>query len=221
MKAVNLLPREARRSFGTLRGLGGGTTVLLGALSLACVVAIAYVVAANAVTSKRNELDQVNARQTAAERQVARLKPYADLQQARDALLERVRSLADGRFDWPQTLGQIARAMPADAKLTSLDGAAPTSAGAAPTIALTGCAPSHDSVAGLIDRLRAVKDVAGVSLQSSKLTDAAATGGGCPERDQFQLTLTLKAPAAAAAAASGQTAPAGTTTTATPAGGSQ
>ncbi|HEY3190166.1 MAG TPA: PilN domain-containing protein [Solirubrobacteraceae bacterium] len=214
MKAVNLLPREAQRSFGTLRGLGAGTTALLGALSLACVVAVAYVVMANAVTSKRDELTQLNAQQAAAERQVATLKPYADLEQARTALLEQVRTLATGRFDWPQTLARIARAIPADAKLTSLNGSAGGATGS-PSIALSGCTPSHDSVAGLIDRLRAVQGVAGVSLQSSKLNeDGKPAAGACPKPEQFEMTVALKAPEGAAAAATGQP---GQTAAATPA----
>jgi len=235
MKAVNLLPREAQRSFGTFRGLGGGTTALLGALSLGCVVAIAYVVMANAVTSKRNELAQVNAQQAAAQQQVAKLKPYADLEQARTALLDRVRTLASGRFDWPGTLARIARAIPADAKLKSLNGAASQDASGAPTISLSGCTPSHDSAASLIDRLRAVEGVAGVSLQSSTLNQDATPSGDCPGREQFEMTVALTAPPSAAAATPGQTAgaaaaaqpapatPAASTTTpaTTPAGGSQ
>ena len=35
MKAVNLVPREAQRSFGALRSLGAGTTALFGALGIA------------------------------------------------------------------------------------------------------------------------------------------------------------------------------------------
>src|SRR3954469_2929451 len=146
MKAINLVPREQRRSFGALQGLGLGTTALFGALSVAFVVVAAYVVLANGVTAKKDELAQVNAEQTAATRQVAQLKPYADLEQLRTSLLERVRTVAGGRYDWPGSLARIARAFPADAKLSSLDGTA-ASADKGPTISLSGCTPSHDAAA--------------------------------------------------------------------------
>jgi Tfp pilus assembly protein PilN len=201
MKAINLVPREQRRSFGALQGLGLGTTALFGALSLAVMVVAAYVVLANGVTSKKEELAQVQAQQSAATREVVQLKPYADLEQLRTSLLERVKSLAGGRYDWPGTLARIARAFPADAKLSSLDGTA-ASAGKGPTITLSGCTPSHDDAAKLIDRLRAVKGVAGVSLKSSKVAETSSTdgAGGCNLPEQFDLGLALEAPTAAAAA---------------------
>ena len=200
MKAINLVPREQRRSFGALQGLGLGTTALFGALTLAVMVVATYVVLANGVTSKTEELAQVQAQQTAATRQVAQLKPYADLEQLRTSLLERVKSLAGGRYDWPGTLARIARAFPVDAKLSTLDGAAATT-DKGPTISLSGCTPSHDAAAKLLDRLRAVKGVASVALKSSKVAaDASSGGGGCDLPEQFDVSVALEAPAGAAAA---------------------
>jgi Tfp pilus assembly protein PilN len=226
MKAVNLLPREAQRSFGTLRGLGAGTTALFGVLALACVMVVAYVVLSNSLATKRTELTRVQALQAVTDKQVAKLKPYADLEQARTALLERVRTLAGSRYDWPTTLSRIARALPSDALLSDLNGAAAGQAGATPTIALTGCTPSHNAVAGLIDRLRAVKGVASVSLQSSTLAgkSGGGAGPGCPRTEQFKLTVQLEGanPAAATATAGQPATPAPTTTpNAAPAGGTQ
>ena len=232
MKAINLVPREQRRSFGALQGLDLGTTALFGALSLAVMVVAAYVVLANGVTSKKEELAQVQAQQTAATREVAQLKPYADLEQLRTSLLERVKSLAGGRYDWPTTLARIARAFPSDAKLSSLDGTAATT-DKGPTIALTGCTPSHDAAAKLIDRLRAVKGVAGVSLQSSKVAETTSAGGegagGCDLPESFDLKVALEAPAGAAApgaapaagAAAATPAPTTPTSAAPAAGGTQ
>jgi Tfp pilus assembly protein PilN len=198
MKAVNLLPREAQRSFGTFRGMGAATTALIGALGLALVVVAAAVVLTNAVRTKQGELNTVKQQQAAAAQQVASLKPYADLEQARTALLDRVKSLAGGRYDWPQTLARISRAFPADAKLTELNGDLGTSG--APSISLTGCTPSHNRVAALIDRLRAVDGVAEVSLQSSKVDKESNPGSACPSPEQFAITVGLEAPTGAAAA---------------------
>jgi len=213
MKAVNLLPREAQRSFGTFRGLGGGTTALLGALGLACVMAFALVVTTNVVRTKKEDLNEVHRQQAAAAQQVAALKPYADLEATRAALLERVRTLAGTRYDWPTTLSRIARAVPSNTTLTDLNGSAPASAGAAPTISLSGCTPSHNGVAKFIDRLRAVQGVSGVSLQSSKVATNAGGGTDSCGIEQFQLSIDLEAPKGATAAT-----PAATPTP-TPAGG--
>ncbi|TMM02099.1 MAG: PilN domain-containing protein [Actinobacteria bacterium] len=207
MKAVNLLPRDAQRSFGAFRGAGGGTIALLGGLSAALVLVLAYVLLANNVTSKRDELARVSDQVAATQRQVANLKPYADLEELRTSLLGRVRSLADSRYDWPRALDRIARAFPADATLTSFDGS--HADGGGPSVSLSGCTPSHDAVARLIDRLRAVKGVQSVALQSSSVaasegsgsSDAGSGGSGCRQPEQFKLSLQLEGPANAAAAA--------------------
>lgn len=226
MKAINLVPRDARRSFGALQGLGLSTTALFGALALAVVVVAGYVVLSNGVASKRNELAQVQAQQTTTTREVAQLKPYADLEQLRASLLERVKTVAGNRYDWPGALARIARAFPADAKLTNLEGS-PASDQAGPTIKLSGCTASHDAVARLIDRLRAVKGVAGVALGSSKVDLTASStasesggGGGCDDlAEKFDMNLALELPAGAATAATGAAgaAAAGAPTTTTPA----
>jgi Tfp pilus assembly protein PilN len=202
MKAVNLVPREAQRSFGAVRSLGAGTSGLFGVLAIAVAMVATYVVLSNTLTTKRSELAKVNAQQAAAAQQVSSLKRYDDLAKARTALLDRVRSLADGRYDWPQALGRVARAIPGDTtSLTALSGNAAADATAGPTFKLTGCTTSHDRLADVIDRLRAVQGVTAVSLQSAKLADSA--GADCPHPEQFQLTLSLKAPAGATAAAAG------------------
>jgi Tfp pilus assembly protein PilN len=216
MKAVNLVPREAQRSFGALRSLGAGTTALFGALGIAVVMVVTFVLLSNTLTDKRTELTQVNAQQAAAQQQVAQLKRYDDLEQARTALLERVRTLADGRYDWPQALGRLARAIPSDASLTALSGRASGDAAAGPSFKLTGCTTSHDGVATLIDRLRAVQGVTAVALQSAKLADAPAAD--CRHPEQFELTISLKGPATASSVpATGTTPAAAPATTTTPA----
>jgi Tfp pilus assembly protein PilN len=235
MKAINLLPREAQRSFGTVRSASGGTMVLFGALTAALVLVLAYVLLVNDVRSKRSELDSVNSQVAATQRQVANLKPYADLETLRQSLLQQVRTLSDGRYDWPDMLNRIARALPENTTLTSFNGSQDSSTGASgPTIVLAGCTPSHDAVATVIDRLRSVKGVTGVALQTSSLAAAgdgssSSGSGGCQGKPEtFGLTVELKGAAVAAAtgtagttAAAATTAAAPTTTTAAPAGGTQ
>ena len=195
MKAVNLLPREAQRSFSSVRALNVGTSALFGALLVLVVLATGYVVLSNNVTSKREDLAKTQQLQAAAEKQVAELKPYYDLENLRQSLLGKVRELAGSRFDWPTAIDRVVRAFPADARLTNFDGAA-AAEGGAPTVTLSGCTPSHDDVAGLIDRLRAVKGVAGVALTSSTLKGASGTDSSCPQAETFELTVSMDAPAA-------------------------
>jgi Tfp pilus assembly protein PilN len=241
MKAVNLLPREARRSGGSgaLSGLGIGTTAVFAALGLALALTVAYVILANGVTTRKDELAKLNRQSTAAQRDAVALKPYADLEQLRESLLDRVRTLAGGRFDWPTALSRIARALPKDTTLTNFTGnpgaasaaatpAATTPADASatpapasgPTVNLEGCTPSHIAVARVIDRLRAVSGVDSVSLQSSTVaaasTGSAAPTGGCPGAEQFKLTVQLSAPAIPAAPAAAAQAPAAGAPTPTP-----
>jgi Tfp pilus assembly protein PilN len=237
MKAINLVPREARRQNGSLNNLNIGTTAVFAVLGLALAIIVAYVILANGVTTRKDELAKVNAQSAAAQQQVAKLKPYADLEALRMSLLDRVRNLAGGRYDWPTALSRIARALPKDTTLTEFDGtkgadapAAPAGAPAAPagstapasgpTVSLSGCTPSHVAVARVIDRLRSVEGVASVALQSSTIQAASASGSGsaegCSRAEQFKLTIQLSAPAqpaAAAAPAAGQAAAGATTTT--------
>jgi Tfp pilus assembly protein PilN len=235
MKAVNLVPREARRSSSAVSGLNVGTTAVFAVLGLGLALSVAFVILANGVTTRKDELSKLGRQSTAAQQQVAQLKPYADLEALRESLLERVRSLAGGRYDWPTALSRIARALPADTTLTSFDGSkaaapAPAAAGAptaapasGPTVTLSGCTPSHVAVAGVIDRLRSVDGVAAVSLQSSTVKSADGGGGDqtCPRAEQFKLTMQLDAPAGPAAPAAPDAAagasPATTTPTPSPA----
>ena len=208
MKAVNLVPSESRRSSSALSGLNVGTTAVFAALGLGLALTVAYVILANGVTTRKDELVKVTAQSAAAQQQVAKLKPYADLEALRQSLLERVRSLSGGRYDWPTTLSRIARALPADTTLTNFDGtpgtqasAAPAAAPAAsggseapaaaapapaaapatgPTVDLQGCTPSHVAVARVIDRLRSVEGVSSVSLQSSTLAAKDASSASSP-----------------------------------------
>jgi hypothetical protein len=81
-----------------------------------------------------------------------------------------------------------------------------TPPGSVPTFSLGGCATSQTAVADLIQRLRLIDGVAGVTLQSSTRGSSSSSGagaGGCSGTDPiFQITVAFKAlPSAAASAA--------------------
>jgi Tfp pilus assembly protein PilN len=225
MKAVNLIPSDDR---GARRASGSGlaTYAVLGVLALLVVMSAAYTLASRSVDGKREELARTGAQVAATQAKAASLKRYADYANMRKARAERVRSLAESRFDWASSLHEVARTLPSGTWVTSLratvnpnvalDGQTDPLRGslAVPAVELVGCAPSHSSVAGVIASLREMSGVERVSISDSqKPEDAAsateATAGGCGKRAQFSLTVFLKA---ASAATGGATTTTGGTT---------
>jgi Tfp pilus assembly protein PilN len=229
MKAVNLLPVEARHAGGnvTLRGASPATLGLLGGLALAVVIAFGYVALANGISDRRAELAAVNAQASSTQQRAAALKPYGDLAALRATTLDHVRSLAGGRYDWPAVLSRFARALPSDSTLTSFNGAPgatdpTTGTPGGPTVTLAGCTTSHSSVGTIMDRLRAVQAVSDVTLQSSTVESAAkgsstTASGDCGRAETFALTVTLDTPAGATATTAAAVAPTTTPSTAMPA----
>jgi Tfp pilus assembly protein PilN len=258
MKAVNLLPNDQRgaakvSSPATAQakasaGDGFGAYLLLGALAIAVIAVAAMVLTNNTISERQADLAKTQAQVQAVSNQAASLKPYADFKQLADARVQTVQSLATTRFDWEQTLRDLSRALPRDARLSSLkgtvrgSGAAAAASTASPNIEIAGCTGSQTSVAKLMARLRAVRGVTRVALKSSAKAKvdapvagaAPAAGGAAQEaslcgkgaKPTFGLTIyferfgvpAVSAPAGAAATA-GPTGPTGATAPATPAPG--
>lgn len=196
MKAVNLLPSDVRGAVKpsaetvapVVKG-GAGPFVVLGVLA-ACVAALAgYVLTNNTVKQRQTDLAAVASRQHEVASEVAKLKPYADYEDATSARVKTVRDLAATRFDWEQVLGDISRAIPADITLSKIVGDVSAGAGAsggdsalrsditAPAVTLDGCGPGQTGVARLMARLRDVDGVTRVSLAKSDKQQVSANGG--------------------------------------------
>jgi Tfp pilus assembly protein PilN len=229
MRAVNLLPSDLRgaapkpaRSARPESVQGIGAYVVLGALAL-CVAAFAgYVITTNGIKQREADLVAAQQRTTAANAKAAALKPYADFEALASARVETVRGLAAARFDWERALRDISHAVPAEVKLSALNGdmGLPGTAGsggdplrgsiAAPAITLAGCAPSQTGVARMMSRIKGVDGVTRVSLSKSEAAALAATtaNGGSPCSGDHPATFSLvvffeRAPALNAFAASG------------------
>jgi Tfp pilus assembly protein PilN len=154
--------------------------VVLAALALCVALLAVYVLASNTVKQKQTDLADVTAQADVAAQRVAQLKPYADFEALANARVETVRGLAAARFDWEQALRDLARVIPADVKLQTLNGdmGLPGTTGSggdplrgsiqAPAVSLTGCAPTQAAVARLLSRLRGVDGVTRVSLSKSE-----------------------------------------------------
>src|SRR3954467_5375048 len=137
MRAVNLLPPDTRGASKASAELGAGPEakggagafVVLGVLA-ACVAGVAgHVLSSNTIKQREADLGEVTVRQQALQTQATQLKPYADFDAAAKARVQTVRDLAGSRFDWEQSLRDLARAVPSDVTLLSLDGDISTDAG--------------------------------------------------------------------------------------------
>ena len=197
MRAVNLIPAEARRGSGAPGRSGSAVYVLLGALAVAVVAIFSYVLVQNSVSDRQAELTKVTRDANAAQAQAAALKPYSEFAQLSQTRVQTVNSLANSRFDWEQAMRDLALVLPSNVWLTSFVGTvAPgisfgdTGAGSGsntgtlrssqpvPAVELVGCADSQAEVARVLSRLRLVRGVTQVSLASSEKADAVSASGG-------------------------------------------
>lgn len=207
MRAVNLLPAEARVARGAGRG-GAAASILLAALAASVVLAGLWAVANRQAGDRRAQLDRVNAQIAAAEARAGAAAPYADFARLAHDRVATLRALAGSRFDWAHAMREISRLLPADVWLTALRGdsgatgetpSPATSAAPSPTFKLDGCTRSQARVARLLARLRAVDGVRTVDLSQSRKPDAGTDGdGACPANratdPQFTITISFAGP---------------------------
>ena len=206
MKAVNLIPRDARRGGRAAVGFGFSPSYLmLGLLALALVLVTVYVLAANTVSDRKAKLASVRAQLSAEQAEVSRLSSYVQFEKLAETRAATVREIASARFDWYRALSDLSKVVPANTSLQSLTGtvapgASASGAGGAggsssslrgdlsvPAFELNGCTKSQDDVARLMSRLRLINGVTRVTLGSAQKQGSAVSGaavssgssGGC------------------------------------------
>ncbi len=202
VRAVNLLPPDMRGASKATAELGArpeatggaGPFVVLGVLAACVAGAAGYVLTTNTISQRQADLDAVTAQQQAIAGQIAQLKPFADFEALAAGRATTVKDIAESRFDWDQALRDLARAVPQDVTLKSLEGSVSAAAGgagavrgaiSAPAITLQGCAPGQTQVARLMARLRNIDGVTRVSLsKSDKTPDGVRQRHGQREFDQ-------------------------------------
>ncbi|HEY1507512.1 MAG TPA: hypothetical protein VGF93_00820 [Solirubrobacteraceae bacterium] len=230
MRAVNLIPADARR------GGGGGpslstrlpTYLFLGALVAAVALVTVYVLTNNTISKRQAQVTTLQAEAAQTQARSDSLSHFSQFSQLTQSRVSSVRQLAASRFDWHATLSQLADVIPANTSLGTLNGTAsqpaaattptPTSttSAAATSIELTGCTKSQTDVARLMSRLRLVDGVAAVSLTSSSkqggsgssaaASSGSAAGGGSPlscgkNGPSFDLHIQFSAPSTSATSA--------------------
>jgi Tfp pilus assembly protein PilN len=234
MQAVNLLPSAERPTLvrpGAPKA-SGPVDVPVGALTVLAVLVVAIVAVAlhvqgkNVVKDREAELAAVTAETQAVEAQSQQLQRYQDFQALAATRAQTVGALARGRFEWAPTLRDVARVLPGDAYLsgfcadagaggceTGLRSAIPN----ASAIAVTGCTRAQAAVATLMTRLRDVRGVTRVSLDSSVAAEGGKSDGdtACPSGDPptFSIVAFFERDPVGTA---GQANPAGATAAATP-----
>jgi Tfp pilus assembly protein PilN len=188
MRPVNLLPQSARPKQGG--GRPGSAYVIVGALAALLIGVLVYVLTANQITSKQDELAKLQRETTAAEAQAAALGSFGDFATIKQTREASVAALAQARLDWERLMRELSRVLPEDVFVNALDatagGAVPAAGSTAPSggtpgsasLTLAGCAPSQRDVATLLVRLRRLSRASEVKLTDSTRVDGDTGGAG-------------------------------------------
>ena len=197
MKAVNLIPTDARRGGAAPARSGGAVYVLLGGLAVVVVALASYVLLQNTISDRQAELAQVKRDATAAQATATALSPYRQFAQLSQTRVQTVGALAGSRFDWERAMRDLALVLPDNVWLTSFVGTvAPginfgdagvntnsetgtlRSTQQVPAVELVGCTENQADVARVMARLRLVEGVTQVSLAASEKSDVSTAGAG-------------------------------------------
>ena len=209
MRPINLLPQKYRPR-GATPGEGAGGLVALGVLGGLLLAVVVFVLSANQVSSRKDELTrtQNETRQAAAKAEA--LKSYGNFAEIKATRVLSVKQLAEGRFDWERAMRELAFLLPDEVWLTAADAAivpedqaaaAPAGSPSGPALHVVGCAKRQPDVAVTLLRLRRIHRAVDVTLAESTRA-AGADGGdtgsnagseGCEDNYQFDATVAFDA----------------------------
>lgn len=188
MRAVNLVPPEARAGRVSPGKSGGAVYGVIGALVVVLLMMSSLALVKKQKSAADQEFAAVQASTQAYEAAANRFAAFEKASKDASDRIELVRSLAQARFDWAGTLRDMARLIPPQTQIQQLDASvkdgAPGAAGSStlrsqlatvPAITLKGCTRSQSTVADLVTRLQAMRRVTNVTLEQSE-TDAELIG---------------------------------------------
>lgn len=195
MRAVNLIPSEARSRGGSTSVASSlPTYLLLGVLAIGVAFVTLYVLSNNSISQRKAQLTSLQAEVAQAQAQSERLSNYSQFATLAQSRADTVRGLATTRFNWYAALVDLSKVVPANTSLQTLNGsttgvtgsgttpAAASSASSsasgssAPAFELTGCTKSQDDVARLMTRLRLINGVSSVTLGSTQKQSVGQPG---------------------------------------------
>lgn len=186
MRAINLVPPEARGGGVTSGKSGGAVYGVLGALVVVLLMLSSLALAKKDKSAAEQELAGIQQSTQAYEQVATQFAAFETAGKQANERIELVRSLAQARFDWAGTLREMARLIPANTQIQTLDASVKDGAGGAggstyraalatvPAITLKGCSQSQGTVAELVTNLQAMRRVTNVTLEQSE-TDAKLT----------------------------------------------
>jgi Tfp pilus assembly protein PilN len=216
VKAVNLIPADARKRGGGVPNSSQLATYgLFGLLAVVLGLVVYYVTTNNTISDRQAQLTTLRAEVSQAQARVSSLGSYTQFRQLAQTRAQTVEGIAATRFDWHSAFVDLTRVVPANTSLQSLQATVAPGASAggsggsgsagnlrsnvtAPAFELIGCTATQDDVARLMSRLRLIDGVTRVTLGSSEKS-AASQGGasvsaggaqGCgPNKPNFDVVV--------------------------------
>ena len=207
MKPVNLIPSEQRRAKPSGKS-SGAAYVVVGLLSVALVMAVAYVLTTNKVNENQTQAAEAKQEADALEAQAAQMGSFTNFATIKEQRLVSVVTTAQTRFDWERLMREVSRIMPEGSWLKTTDasvlgndeaatqaatGVAPVGP-ANPSATFVGCTRKQSEVAALMVRMRQMYRVSDVKLNASaqESSDAEASIDSCGRLYQFDVTVTFE-----------------------------
>jgi Tfp pilus assembly protein PilN len=173
MRAVNLLPRDAKRASGAGQNVPALVAACAGVLVVALLSGM-YLLENSKVASAQRGLDAAKTELAAtplppAAPKTLPLPPAVAAEQ--QPLLAAVSNALSLRIAWDRILREFSLVLPTDVWLSSLTLTTPPPGPLSTTgVSLVGTTYSYDSVARLLSRLSLVPDLGGVTLASTART---------------------------------------------------
>src|ERR1700710_910199 len=126
MRAVNLIPADARRGGGGGPSLSNRlpTYLFLGVLVAAVALVAVYVLTNNTISKRQAQVTTLQAEVAQTQARSDSLSHFSQFSQLTQSRVSSVRQLAASRFDWHATLSQLADVIPANTSLGTLNGTA-------------------------------------------------------------------------------------------------
>lgn len=207
MRAVNLVPAEAR-SGGLSGGKSGGMVyAALGALVLVLLGTVVFALGKKDQAEAEQQLATLQQSTQAFTTAAGQYAPYESAASDAAQRITTVHGLTDARFDWAGTLRDLSRLIPASTQVYSLSasvsdsGSGAASGGASsqfrskvssPAVTMNGCSKSQDTVATLVTNLQALRRVTNVTLESSgKVATQGSGSSACSIPNAYEFVLVV------------------------------
>jgi Tfp pilus assembly protein PilN len=159
-----------------------------------------YVWQSGIVTTKQNDLAQIQSEQAVVAAQAAALAPYAQIQATRTAMTATGKGIYEARVPWSTILEEVSLVIPENVRLQSMTCAVPATmqpgaaaaagaAAASADVTFSGTTYTHQDVAEFMTRLGLIPQLTNILLGSST-GSAAATGASGSTQSTVTFTVT-------------------------------